>query len=167
MKLAEAKYKFIQEWGVLGSNWGINRAMAQIQALLLLSPKSLTTDEIMDALKMSRGNVNMNIRALIDWGLVFKEYKPGERKEFFYTEKDVWKMTKQVAEERRKREIAPVRDMLNQMEGIKLGDSDEEKEFAKVTGEINGFIKKMDDVLVKVGNADKNWFIKVMLKLMS
>ena len=83
MKLDEAKYRFIQEWGVLGSNWGINRAMAQIQAILLLSPESLTTDEIMEGLKMSRGNVNMNVRALMDWGLVFKEFKPGARDTHF------------------------------------------------------------------------------------
>ena len=167
MKLTDAKYKFIQEWGVLGSNWGINRAMAQIQALLLLSPKSLTTDEIMEELKMSRGNVNMNIRALIDWGLVFKEYKPGERKEFFYTEKDVWKITKQVAEERRKREILPVKQMLDEIEGIDLGSSEEEKEFKKVTSEIQSFIGKMDGVLTKIASADKNWFLKVLMRLMN
>lgn len=165
MKLTEAKYKFIQEWGVLGSNWGINRAMAQIQALLLLSPESLTTDEIMEELKMSRGNVNMNIRALIDWGLVYKEYKPGERKEFFYTEKDVWKITKQVAEERRKREILPVKQMLDEIESIQLGETNEEKEFKKVTSEIRSFIGKMDGVLTKISSADKNWFLKVLMRL--
>ena len=89
MNLEEAKYKFIQEWGVLGSTWGINRAMAQIHAFLMLSPESKTTDEVMEALKISRGNANMNMRALIDWGLVYKEYKPGERKEYFYAEKDL------------------------------------------------------------------------------
>ena len=105
MDLDEAKYKFIQEWGVLGSSWGINRAMAQIHACLLLSPDSKTTDEVMEELKISRGNANMNMRALIDWGLVFKEFKPGERKEYFYAEKDLWTVMKQIAKERRKREM--------------------------------------------------------------
>ena len=165
MKLDEAKYRFIQEWGVLGSNWGINRAMAQIQAILLLSPESLTTDEIMEGLKMSRGNVNMNVRALMDWGLVFKEFKPGERKEYFYTEKDVWNITKQVAAERRKREILPVKDMLSLIEGVELNESVEAKEFKKVTDEISLFINKMDRVVEKVSKSDKNWFLKILMKL--
>jgi DNA-binding transcriptional regulator GbsR (MarR family) len=165
MKLDEAKYRFIQEWGVLGSNWGINRAMAQIQAILLLSPESLTTDEIMEGLKMSRGNVNMNVRALMDWGLVFKEFKPGERKEYFYTEKDVWNITKQVAAERRKREILPVKEMLSLIEGVELDKSDEAKEFKKVTDEISLFINKMDKMVEKVSKSDKNWFLKILMKL--
>ncbi len=167
MDLEQAKYRFIQEWGVLGSQWGINRAMAQIQALLLLSPKSLTTDEIMEELKMSRGNANMNVRALIDWGLVFKEYKPGERKEFFYTEKDVWKITKQVAAERRKREILPVKQMLNEMVELDLGKSEEEKEFMKISKEFKGFVDKMDGALESMSRGDKTWFMKVMMKLLS
>lgn len=165
MKLDEAKYKFIQEWGVLGSNWGINRAMAQIQALLLLSPHSLTTDEIMEELKMSRGNANMNIRALMDWGLVFKEFKPGERKEYFYTEKDVWNITKQVAAERRKREILPVKDMLTEIESTELDESAEALEFKKVTGEISLFVNKMDRLVEKVSKSDKHWFLKILMKL--
>jgi DNA-binding transcriptional regulator GbsR (MarR family) len=165
MKLDEAKYKFIQEWGVLGNNWGINRAMAQIQAILLLSPHSLTTDEIMEGLKMSRGNVNMNVRALIDWGLVFKEFKPGERKEYFYTEKDVWTIMKQVSKERRKREILPVKDMLAQIATTEVEDNEEGKEFTKITGEISLFINKMDGLLEKVSKSDKHWFLKILMKL--
>ena len=125
MDLQEAKYKFIQEWGVLGSSWGINRAMAQIHALLMLAPESKTTDEVMEELKISRGNANMNLRALIDWGLVFKEYKPGERKEYFYAEKDLWNVMKQIAKERRKREIVPIRDVLAEVSTAELGNSSE------------------------------------------
>ena len=90
MDLQEGKEKFIQSWGALGSNWGINRTMAQIHALLLISPEALSADEIMKELQISRGNANMNIRALIDWGLVYKELKTGERKEYFVAEKDIW-----------------------------------------------------------------------------
>lgn len=128
MDLQEAKYKFIQEWGVLGSSWGINRAMAQIHAYLLLSPESKTTDEVMDELKISRGNANMNMRALIDWGLVFKEFKPGERKEYFYAEKDLWTVMKQIAKERRKREVVPIREVLKEVSAAELGDTAEGKE---------------------------------------
>ena len=70
MTLTEGKDKFIQSWGTLGTNWGINRTMAQIHALLLVSPESLSAEGIMKELQISRGNANMNLRALIDWGLV-------------------------------------------------------------------------------------------------
>ena len=66
MELDQGKEKFIQSWGTLGSNWGINRTMAQVHALLLICPEALTAEEIMEQLKISRGNANMNIRALID-----------------------------------------------------------------------------------------------------
>ena len=100
MTLDEGKQKFLQSWGALGSSWGINRTMAQIHALLLISPEALSADEIMEELQISRGNANMNIRALIDWGLVFKELKPGERKEFFVAEKDMWEVVKCIITQR-------------------------------------------------------------------
>src|SRR5271163_2942662 len=91
MQLAEAKAKFIADWGRFGTNWGINRTMAQIHALLLVSPDALSAEEVMEQLSISRGNANMNLRELMDWGLVQKVIVPGERKEFFSAEKDIWK----------------------------------------------------------------------------
>tara|TARA_B110000459_G_C16344481_1_gene373792 strand:+ start:97 stop:600 length:504 start_codon:yes stop_codon:yes gene_type:complete len=163
--LDEAKYKFIQEWGVLGSSWGINRAMAQIHACLLLSPDSKTTDEVMEELKISRGNANMNMRALIDWGLVFKEFKPGERKEYFYAEKDLWTVMKQIAKERRKREIIPIRDVLAEVSTAQVGDSADGKEFKKVTKDIDSIISKFDGLIEMASKSDKNWFLKILSKL--
>ncbi|MDA9775919.1 transcriptional regulator [Flavobacteriales bacterium] len=165
MDLDEAKYKFIQEWGVLGSSWGINRAMAQIHACLLLSPDSKTTDEVMEELKISRGNANMNMRALIDWGLVFKEFKPGERKEYFYAEKDLWTVMKQIAKERRKREIIPIRDVLAEVSTAQVGDSADGKEFKKVTKDIDSIISKFDGLIEMASKSDKNWFLKILSKL--
>lgn len=165
MDLKEAKYKFIQEWGVLGSSWGINRAMAQIHAYLMLSPESKTTDEVMEELKISRGNANMNMRALIDWGLVYKEFKPGERKEYFYAEKDLWNVMKQIAKERRKREIIPIRDVLAEVSTAEVGDSAEGKEFKKVTQDIDKIISKFDGLIDMASKSDQNWFLKMLGKL--
>ncbi|MDB5284737.1 MAG: transcriptional regulator, partial [Bacteroidota bacterium] len=92
MKLDEAKQNFVEAWGTLGTNWGINRTMAQIHALLLVSDEPLSTDEIMEKLDISRGNTNMNMRALIDWGLAERKVKLGERMEFFVGEKDIWRV---------------------------------------------------------------------------
>jgi DNA-binding transcriptional regulator GbsR (MarR family) len=102
MQLQEAKDKFVQAWGNFGSNWGINRTMAQVHALLLVSPQALSADDIMESLDISRGNANMNIRALIDWGLVYKENKNGERREYFIAEKDMWTVIRQIIIHRKK-----------------------------------------------------------------
>ncbi|MCB0787033.1 MAG: ArsR family transcriptional regulator, partial [Flavobacteriales bacterium] len=90
MQLPEARRKFIEAWGAFGSAWGISRTMAQVHALLLLATEPLSTDDVMEQLNISRGNANMNLRALIDWGLVSKVLKPGDRKDHFEAEKDVW-----------------------------------------------------------------------------
>ena len=119
MEYHEAKEKFVQSWGALGKNWGINRTMAQIHALLLISPEALSTEEIMEELQVSRGNVNMNVRMLIDWGLATKVVKSGERREYFFSDKDVWELAKQVVKERRKREIEPLLKVLNDIEDVR------------------------------------------------
>src|ERR1041384_8052223 len=105
MKYTEAKEELIQAWGNLGYSWGLNKTMAQIHALLMISPKPLSTEEIMDDLNISRGNANMNIRALLDWGIISRISIPGERKEYFKSEKDIWTLARQVVRERRKREL--------------------------------------------------------------
>jgi DNA-binding transcriptional regulator GbsR (MarR family) len=99
MKLAEAKQQFISSWGAFGTQWGINRTMAQIHALLLVSAHPITQDEIMGELSISRGNVNMNIRELVGWGLVDRVIISGERKEFFTAEKDIWKVATKIIKE--------------------------------------------------------------------
>src|SRR6478672_1802448 len=122
MELTEAKNKFIETWGKLGSEWGINRTMAQVHALLLISPEALTTEEIMESLSISRGNANMTLRDLIGWGLIEKQHRAGEWKEYFYADKDTWNIARQVAKERRKRELDPVLRILDELAQVK-GDS--------------------------------------------
>lgn len=164
MKYQEAKDKFILAWGGLGSSWGINRTMAQIHALLLVSTSPLTTEDIMDELQISRGNANQNIRALMDWGLVEKELKTGERKEYFVAGKDVWELAKQVAKERKKRELEPILKVLGQLQNVE-GDTNEIKEFKKVTGNITDFAKQAESTLNLFINSKQNWFYKVLSKM--
>ncbi|MBP6680616.1 MAG: MarR family transcriptional regulator, partial [Saprospiraceae bacterium] len=80
MKYSEARNQMIQTWGQLSSQWGINRTMGQIHALLMISPEALTSDQIIAELGISRGNVSMNLRSLMEWGVVHKVYVPGDRK---------------------------------------------------------------------------------------
>lgn len=164
MEYTEAKQKFIQAWGTLGSSWGINKAMAQIHALLLINEEPLSAEEVMEELQMSRGNVNMNLRALLDWGIVEKVNKIGERKEFFVANKDVWELARQVSRERRRREIEPIIKVLEQVQGVG-GTRKEVKEFKAMTKELKDFSYKVDSVLEKFIKSDQNWFYKLLMKL--
>ena len=166
MDYKEGKDKFIQSWGALGSNWGINRTMAQIHALLLISPVALSTEEIMEELKISRGNANMNVRALIDWGVVHKEYKTGERREFFRSEKDVWHLAARITRERRRRELEPLRDVIIELKQVKGKETEELKEFQRMVKDIDRFAEKADGLLDKLVKMDQNWFFSTMIKLM-
>ncbi len=156
MELQEGKDRFIQSWGTLGSSWGINRTMAQIHALLLISPESLSAEQIRDELKISMGNANMNVRALIDWGLVYKELKPGHRKEYFKAEKDMWEVVKKVIIQRKKKELEPLTRVLNDVSNVD-GDSPAAEEFEKVIRDIKVFSSKADSTLDRITNADSNW----------
>ncbi len=164
MKYVEARQQFIHAWGTLGSSWGINKAMAQIHALLLISKGALSAEEVMAELQMSRGNVNMNLRALMDWGIVQKVSKIGERKEFFVADKDVWELARQVSKERRRREIEPILKVLEQVQGVE-GEGEEVQEFKKMTKELKDFSYKVDGVLEKFVKSDQNWFYKLIMKL--
>ena len=166
MKLADAKRQFIQNWGVLGTQWGINRTMAQIHALLLVSPDPMSADDIMHALKISRGNTNMNVRELLDWGIVEKILKPGERKEFFVADKDIWTVAMKIVKERKRREVEPILNALNQLKDIdaEKGDKDAQQ-FIETMKDIQKFANQASkgvDGLVKM---DEHWFTGTLLKL--
>ncbi len=166
MELEEAKLQFIEAWGKLGSEWGINRTMAQVHALLLITPEPISTEEIMEQLSISRGNANMTIRDLINWGLVEKQLKPGERKEYFYADKDTWNIARQVARERRKRELEPVIKVLNELTKVE-GDSKDPayKTFHKTVKDINKLAANVDKLFVTVLNAEESWFWGSIFKI--
>lgn len=150
----------------MGTHWGINRTMAQVHALLMISPDPLTQDDVMAQLNISRGNVNMNVRDLIDWGLVDRVIISGERKEYFTAEKDIWKVAKQIIKERKKRELDPMMKLMDQLS--KVDGDKKDKELKTFLDAINGIKKfgahadNMLDVLVK---SDESWFLSTALKL--
>lgn len=110
--LEEVRDDFIGQWGAFGSQWGINRTMAQIHALLMTGPDSMSTDEVMANLSISRGNAHTNLKELVSWGLVRIIVRKGERKEFFEAERDVWKIFTIILRERQRREIDPALELL-------------------------------------------------------
>lgn len=98
---------FIVEWGRMSSSWGINRTMAQIHALLLVSGQAHSMDEIIERLHISRGNASMNLRDLLDWGLIQRTRRPGDRKDLYQSPADVVHVFARVVRERKRREIDP------------------------------------------------------------
>lgn len=165
MELKEARSKFIQAWGGFGSQWGINRSMAQVHALLLVSHTPLSTDDVMQELNISRGNANMNLRALIDWTLVRKVLKPGERMEFFEAEKDVWKIATAIARERKKRELEPMMQLLGELKRT-AGNSAEEKAFRQVAADLHDLTSRLDAMLERSLRSDVQWFLKAASTLL-
>ncbi|WP_347219020.1 transcriptional regulator [Chryseobacterium sp.] len=166
MQLSEAKEKYIQTWGTFATNWGINRTMAQVHALLLATGKPLSTDEVMEQLEISRGNANMNLRALIDWGIVRKEFIKGDRKEYFVAEKDVWYLFKQITKERRKREIEPVISFLEELRNIDDNDSEEAQEFIKLMNDFSSVTGKINNIMDLAIKSDDHWLVGKITNLL-
>lgn len=166
MKLAEAKAQFIQTWGSLGAQWGINRTMAQIHALLMVMPDPLSADEIMQELNISRGNTNMNVRELINWGLVERVLVPGERREFFTAEKDIWKVATLIARERKKRELDPIMKVLNQLQDVEGDQKDKYvRAFRDSIQNINKFAHQTDKTITSFVKSEESWFYGTLMKI--
>jgi DNA-binding transcriptional regulator GbsR (MarR family) len=166
MKLIEARQQFISSWGAFGTHWGINRTMAQIHALLLITADPLTQDDIMEQLNISRGNTNMNIRELINWGLVERVLLSGERKEYFSAEKDIWKVVKQIVKERKKRELEPMMKLLDQLEEVEGDKRDKNvKAFVDTVSGIKKLGRQADKTLDAMIKAEESWFVGNLVKL--
>lgn len=165
MNYEEAKIKFVSTWGSLGSLWGINKAMAQIQALLFISIQPLSMEDIMEELQISRGNTSMNLRQLMDWGIVTKELIPGERKEYFTTEKDVQELTRIIAKERSRREVQPVIKVLNDVSSITDDGTEKTKELIKQTKALHDLTLNADTMINKLVSQKQNWITKSLIKL--
>ena len=110
--LSSVQQKFVLHWGEMGLKWGINRTVAQIHALLYLSPKPLTAEDICDALGVARSNVSNSLRELQNWGIIKVVHIMGDRRDHFEAMKDVWEMFRIVLAERKKREVDPTIEML-------------------------------------------------------
>lgn len=165
MQLSEAKEKYIQTWGTLATNWGINRTMAQVHALLLAEGKSLSTDEVMEMLAISRGNANMNLRNLMDWGLVRKELMKGDRKEYFFAERDMWYLFKQLVKERKKREIEPVLNSIAELKNVEE-TSEEAQRFTALMEEMENVTGKVFNIMDLAIKSDDHWLVGKITNLL-
>jgi len=113
-QLKAARERFVALWGQMAANWGIPRTMAEVHALLLIAGEPMNADEIMDALRISRGSTSMTLKALQEWGVISRVHQRGDRKEYFQAEQDVWKLFRTIMRERKKREIDPLIEALRE-----------------------------------------------------
>ena len=106
--------RFVEHWGMMARSWGINSTMGELFALLYITGTDWTADSLREWLRVSRGNVSMNLRELMTWGVVHKVHRPGERREFFRAEADVWTLFRHILGERKRRELDPTLSLLEE-----------------------------------------------------
>ncbi len=165
--LRAARDEFVAEWGAMGSAWGINRTMAQIHALLMVTPRALTTDEIMEELRISRGNANQNLRELVGWGLVRGVVRKGERKEYFESEKEVWKMFTIIVRERKRREIDPALEALGRCrESTRRLKGAEAEAFQKQIRALEDFVGLAAKVMDRVAAGSESKLLPLAMRVL-
>ncbi len=113
-KLSPVQQKFVLHWGEMGTRWGINRTMAQVHALLFISPKPLNAEDIVGALGVARSNVSTSLRELQGWGIVRTVHILSDRRDHFESLRDVWELFRVVMDERKRREIDPTCQVLDE-----------------------------------------------------
>lgn len=169
--LDESRALFIRRWGEMASYWGISRTMAEIHALLYCSTEPVCTDDVMALLQVSRGNTSMNLRSLLDWGLIERVHRRGDRKEYFTALTDVWQMFETIVRQRRRREVEPIletidrcRDMAKKATGP---DAAASKAYLARLNEMDVFLRAvgaMSDLLLKVGPKGLSAVTGLMMK---
>jgi len=162
-----AKNEFVAQWGALSSSWGISRTMAQIHALLLVSPDPMCTDQIMSELAISRGNAHGNLKELVNWGIVNSAIRKGDRKEYFQAEKDIWNMFCTIARERKRREIDPARKVLENCARLTAdADCDTCRDFSRQMEQLAELVDLFSSVLDRLASGERSKGLPLALKLL-
>src|SRR5882757_7011738 len=137
-QLTSVQRKFILHWGEMGTRWGVNRTVAQVHALLYISPGPLNADDIVETLEVARSNVSTSLKELQGWGIVRLVHVLGDKRDHFESMKDVWEMFRVVLDERKRREIDPtlamIRDCIAQAENDKQTDQYTQERLQELAG---------------------------------
>ena len=162
----EGKQKFIEDWGMLGTNWGISKTQAQIHAFLLTCPDKKCANEIMDHLHISRGNTNQNLRLLVEWGLVHKKTLAGDRKEYFVAEKDMWTILRRIIAIRKKKELEPMITALRYALQVEA-HCHESEAFCQLVKDLYHFSNKADAMLESIISLESDEIVNRLFNTMS
>jgi DNA-binding transcriptional regulator GbsR (MarR family) len=131
MNLSPVQQKFVLHWGEMGTRWGINRTVAQIHALLYIAPAPLNAEDIAETLNVARSNVSNSLRELQSWRIVKLVHVLGDKRDHFESMKNVWEMFRIVLDERKRREIDPTIEILEQC----INEASKDKEKDRITEE--------------------------------
>jgi len=135
--------EFVEHWGVMARAWGINASMGELFALLYISGGDWTAEDLRARLDVSRGNVSMNLRELLNWGVVRRFHRPGERRELYRAEADVWTLFRRIVGERKRRELDPTLLVLDRLSGV-AGDGPTQSERKGRLASLREFLVTLD-----------------------
>jgi len=162
MKLTPVMQRYVLHWGEMGSRWGLNRSVAQIHALLYLSPDPLHADDIAETLGIARSNVSVGLKELLAWELVRVTHTLGDRRDFFVARRDPWEVVQIIIEGRKQRELDPTVSFLQEC-AAELGPDSETP--PHVRDQILGQLEFMETLLGWYGSI-KDLPRKTLLKMM-
>ncbi|MEM7222778.1 MAG: MarR family transcriptional regulator [Pseudomonadota bacterium] len=162
MQLTPIMEKYVLHWGEMGARWGVNRSVSQIHALLYLSPRPLSAEEIAESLTMARSNVSTSLKELQAWGLVHVVHVMGDRRDYFQSEQDTWDMLRIIVEQRKRREIDPTLTMLRQC--MLEADQDQEtpEEVKRKIAGMLGFLETLSAWYDQVARLPKATLVSLM-----
>ena len=162
MQMSPAVEKYVLHWGEMGTRWGTNRTVAQIQALLYLSPRPLRADEIVDLLSVARSNVSTSIRELQSYGLVKMIHVLGDRRDYFESVSDVWELFRIIIEQRKQRELNPTLSMLRSCAEQVEAEKDTDPVTKERIRNMLSFVELTSDWYEKIRDVPTNKLRKLM-----
>jgi HTH-type transcriptional regulator, glycine betaine synthesis regulator len=147
--------QFVEHWGMMARAWGINPTMGELFALLYITGTDWTAEELRQWLRVSRGNVSMNLRELMAWGVVRKLHRPGERRELYRAETEVWTLFRRILKERKRRELDPTLTVLDRI--FQLSETEPELHDLKSRVEsLRQFFGLVDGLASRLLSLDEN-----------
>jgi DNA-binding transcriptional regulator GbsR (MarR family) len=149
--------QFVEHWGVMARAWGINASMGELFAMLYVTGVDWTAEDLREALRVSRGNVSMNLRELIAWGVVHKVHRPGERKEYYRAEDNVWTLFRRILTERKRRELDPTLVVLEHSVGRVPNDAEHHSQRARLV-ELQRFFTMINELASRLLTLDAEAF---------
>lgn len=159
---------FINAWQDAGQTWGLPPAMGAVHGVLLSRDRAWSTDEVMEALQISRGNAHMQLKALVEWGVVHAVRQLGSRRIGYVAERDVWRIATAVAKQRRKRELQPILEMGKLLRAHGAASRSMDDRALKATmREIVAFGRLMDKLLVETLKRDERWWERLVRRWIS
>ena len=162
MKLSPIQQKFVLHWGEMGTRWGLNRTVAQIHALLYISPKPLNAEEIAETLDVARSNVSNSLKELQSWRIVKLLHVMGDKRDHFETMKNVWEMFRIVLDERKRRELDPTIAVLEECLAEASKSKDTDKQTEERLHELHRFFKTTTTWYKQMGKLPVAALVKFM-----